>query len=219
MRSTATLAFLGVNEANPALETSRLTLVTDQGEIPAIFHRAEQAQSAVLWVFGASGGLNGPAGGLYERLARQLVLGNIASLRLDYRVPGQLFPCVLDVLLGIAYLETLGFHRIVLVGHSFGGAVVIHAGALSPAVRGVAALSSQTAGADLVANLAPKPLLLVHGEADEVLPVSCSEYLYAQAGEPKQLVTYPGCHHGLDECRESLDHDLYEWLREVSARE
>jgi len=38
-----------------------------------------------------------------------------------------------------------------------------------------------------VADIAPKPLLLVHGNKDEVVPVSHAYKLYAQAGEPKQI--------------------------------
>lgn len=107
--------------------------------------------------------------------------------------------------------------RVILVGHSFGGAVVITVGARSPAVTGVAALSSQSFGAYGVETASPRPLLLIHGEADEVLPDTCSRSFYREAGEPKQLILYPGCLHGLDQCREELDRDLTAWLRAVLA--
>ena len=102
-----------------------------------------------------------------------------------------------------------------LVGHSFGGAVVISAGAISPSVIAVAALSSQTAGTAAVAALSPKPVIFVHGSADEVLPDRCSRDLHARAREPKELILYPGCRHGLDQCRESLDRDLTRWLERM----
>ncbi len=216
-RNPAVLSLLDVYESKTAAATSYLTLVTEQGEIHAIRHDAENAHSAVLWVCGAGGGLDGPAGGVYERLARQLVPEHVASLRLDYRLPGQFLPCVLDVLLGIAHLEGLDFHRIVLVGHSFGGAVAIHTGALSQSVIAVAALSSQLYGADIVDELCPRRLLLVHGELDEVNPHSCSDTLYERAKEPKQLLKYRMCAHDLDACRDDLDRDLYEWLLEVTS--
>lgn len=120
---------------------------------------------------------------------------------------------MLDVLLGVAFLETLGVTRLALVGHSFGGAVVIAAGASSAAVVGVAALSSQTYGAGAVGELSPRALLLLHGTADEVLPDACSRWLYEQAREPRELHLYPGCRHGLDECREEVGRDLLAWLR------
>ena len=192
-----------------------VALRTSAGTIGCRFHDAPHGDTAVLWVFGAGGGLGGPAGGLYTRLARQLVCDGVASLELDYRRPGDLPGCVLDVFLGVDYLGTLGRPRVVLVGHSFGGAVVITAGATSEAVVAVAALSSQTHGTDLADQISPRPLLLMHGTADEVLPDTCSRAIYRRAREPKRLALYPGCRHGLDQCREELDRDLLGWLREV----
>jgi alpha-beta hydrolase superfamily lysophospholipase len=48
---------------------------------------------------------------------------------------------------------------------------------------------------DVVAALAPRPLLLIHGEADTVIPVSQAHLLYQAAGEPKQLWLFPGIAH------------------------
>jgi fermentation-respiration switch protein FrsA (DUF1100 family) len=201
----------------PESETSeRLQLVTSEGALPCRYHPAE-GKHAILWVFGAGGGLGGPAGGLYTRLGRQFRESGTASLELDYRHPGDLEGCILDVLIGLAYLESLGKSRIVLVGHSFGGAVVINAGVTSDAVIAVAALSSQTAGTHAVGKLSPKPVIFIHGEKDEILPPACSRDLHAHAGEPKELILYPGCFHGLDQCQEALDRDLSRWLRDVLA--
>jgi pimeloyl-ACP methyl ester carboxylesterase len=71
--------------------------------------------------------------------------------------------------------------RVVLVGHSFGGAVVITAGAVHDRVAGVVALASQTYGARLAGQLAPRPLLVVHGKADTRLPYTCGVQIYAWA--------------------------------------
>ncbi len=200
---------------SPEDDTSeRLQFVTSHGSLAGRLHPAEGEQ-AIQWVFGAGGGLGGPAGGLYTRLGRQLQPSGVTSLELDYRRPGHLQDCVLDVLVGLSYLETLGKSRIILVGHSFGGAVVINAGVISETVIAVAALSSQTAGAGVVDRLSPKPVIFIHGEADEVLPPSCSRDLHARAGDPKELILYPGCLHGLDQCREALDRDLTRWLNQV----
>jgi fermentation-respiration switch protein FrsA (DUF1100 family) len=201
----------------PESETSeRLQLVTSEGTLPCRYHPAK-GEHAILWVFGAGGGLGGPAGGLYTRLGRQFRESGTASLELDYRHPGDLEDCLLDALIGLAYLESLGKSRIVLVGHSFGGAVVINAGVTSDAVIAVAALSSQTAGTHAVGKLSPKPVIFIHGEKDEILPPACSRDLHAHAGEPKELILYPGCFHGLDQCQEALDRDLSRWLRDVLA--
>jgi fermentation-respiration switch protein FrsA (DUF1100 family) len=50
---------------------------------------------------------------------------------------------------------------------------------------------------DYVAQISPRPLLLVHGSQDEVVAVSHAHKLYAQAGEPKQLVIIEGAGHRL----------------------
>jgi dienelactone hydrolase len=122
---------------------------------------------------------------------------------------------VQDVLLGLDWLGSEGRRRVVLVGHSFGGAVVITAGAATEVVIAVAALSSQTRGTEAVGELAPRPLLVAHGTADEVLPDSCAKDIHRRAREPKDLTLYPGCRHGLDQCREALDRDLLGWLERV----
>ncbi|WP_034387101.1 alpha/beta hydrolase [Deinococcus sp. YIM 77859] len=213
------LQLLGVERTAQEDGAQGLTLHTSRGAIDSRLHEPPggTGTAGIVWVFGAGGGLGGPAGGMYTRLATQLAPQGVTSLRLDYRRPGELAECVLDVLLGAAFLEALGVARLVLVGHSFGGAVVIAAGGSSAVVVGVAALSSQTYGADAVGNLSPRALLLLHGMADEVLPDTCSRLLYKQAREPKELRLYPGCRHGLDECREDVDRDLLEWLRRTLA--
>ena len=159
--------------------------------------------------------MGGPAGGLYTRLGQRLRPCGVTSLELAYRHPGRLGDCVQDVLLGLDWLAGQGKHRVVLVGHSFGGAVVITAGAVSETVIAVAALSSQARGTEDVAALSPRPLLVIHGTADEILPDACGQDILQRARQPKQLILYPGCRHGLDQCREALDRDLLGWLAHV----
>jgi uncharacterized protein len=48
-----------------------------------------------------------------------------------------------------------------------------------------------------VSRLAPRPLLLLHGDADEVVPVSHAYELFSAAREPKQLTIIPGGVHRL----------------------
>ncbi|AFZ66781.1 alpha/beta hydrolase [Deinococcus peraridilitoris] len=208
-----TISLLEVELGSFEGPSQTVLLRTNQGEIHARLHRPENAGDAgIVWVGGAGGGLSGPARGLYPRLAQQLTSAGLTSLRVDYRRPNDLLHCTLDTLLGAAYLEGLGCSRLVLVGHSFGGAVVITAGANSEAVVGVAALSSQTYGTDAVGDLSPRALLLLHGSADEILPDRCSRLLFKHARDPKEVHLYPGCGHGLDECRAEVDRDLLNWL-------
>lgn len=216
MATSSTITLLGAEPSSPASGASeRLRLITDAGTIEARYHPAATDDAAVLWVFGAGGGLGGPAGGVYARLGARLAPRGVASLELDYRRPASLPDCVADVMVGLDWLQMQGRSRIVLVGHSFGGAVVINAAARYGAAAGVVAMSSQTAGTARVAELSPTPVLFIHGKADEILPDRCSYDLYARAGHPKQLIVYPRCRHGLDECRDALDRDLRRWIEGV----
>ena len=105
-----------------------LVIETSQGTIAGILHPSEGGSAAVIWVSGALGGFNGPAGGLYPWLARDLLQHGISSLRITYRWPNELGDCILDTLAAASVLKGLGARDLALVGHSFGGAVAIIAG-------------------------------------------------------------------------------------------
>lgn len=201
----------------PPLPEQSLSLTTARGNIGCRFHRAQPGEAAVLWVGGTDGGFNGPADGIYALLATDLLEHGISSLRLDFRLhtaPGDVAEGVHDVLAGVAFLKEQGASRIALVGHSFGGAVVISAAALSPDVTAVVALSSQTAGTQLAPQVSPRPLLLVHGLEDRRLPPDCSRHIYARAGQPKELVLLPGARHSLRQRAPELRALLRRWLVE-----
>ncbi len=211
MVNRAELKLIGVQSSPLGSDQAHIILNTSRGDIEGIFHPAT-GTSGVIWVCGALGGLDGPSFGIFATLSQKLLSDGISSLRLNYRFPGNFDQCVLDVLLGIHFLQQRGVDNFALVGHSFGGAVVIMAGTMSPHVRAVVALSSQTFGAHRVNELSPRPLLLIHGERDRNLPVRCSRDIYEWAKEPKELVIYKGCGHFLRECRQEL-HDLLKgWL-------
>ncbi len=189
-----------------------LLLCTDRGDIQAILHQAPEAQHGVIWVCGARGGFGGPGHGIYTRLAEGLRRDRISSLRINYRHPNVLPECALDVMAGVTYLQHDRSQPVILVGHSFGGAVVIAAGALHDRVAGVVALAPQTYGAHLAGQLAPRPLLVVHGKADTRLPYTCGVQIYDWAQEPKQLVLYEDAEHRLDECATALEQLLTQWI-------
>jgi alpha/beta superfamily hydrolase len=189
-----------------------LVFRTNRGDIPAILREAPGARWGVIWVCGATGGFAGPAKGVYAQLAKRFKSEGITSLRLDYRQPNDFPECVLDLLAGIDYLKSAGYDPVALVSHSFGGAVVIAAGAVSPHVRGIVSLSPQTYGAHMAGLLSPRPLLVVHGKSDTRLPYTCGVQIYSWAREPKRLVLYDGAEHRLEECREELETLLAEWI-------
>jgi fermentation-respiration switch protein FrsA (DUF1100 family) len=187
-----------------------LRLDTTRGEITGYLHPCEGRAGCVIFLGGAAGGVDGPADSVYVRLAQALVEQGVTSLRLEYREPGEFTECVLDALAGCSFLKGIGGESAVLVGHSFGGAVAIKAGELSPLICFVVALSSQRFGTQDVERLG-KPLLLVHGEDDDVLLPAASEDIFGRAVEPKRLILLPGNGHGL---RESAT-DVYRILEQA----
>ena len=196
-----------------------LRFQTDRGSMDAILHRAPDADQAVVWVCGARGGFGGPGPGTYARMAEQFAGSGITSLRLDYRSPNDVVECALDLLAGVSYLKDTGHQPVVVVGHSFGGAVVVAAGANSSHIKGVVALSPQTHGAGMAGKVAPRRLLVVHGKADSRLPYTCAQQIYDWAKDPKELVLYEGAEHRLEECRDDLESLLGRWIPETLAAE
>lgn len=196
-----------------------LSLQTTRGPIRGVFHVVQGGTGAAIMVSGASGGLEGPAEGIYERLGEALAEKGITTLRLDYRQPDVFPESVMDVLAGASFLKGLGAERIVLVGHSFGGAVVVKSGEIAgPHVVGVVALSSQGWGTQNVDRL-QVPLLIVHGMLDQVIEATTAESIYARANEPKRIVLYAEAGHSLDQAKAQLYDLLVEWIPERVAEE
>ncbi len=212
MDNRTNLELIGVQKISLGSDRSQVILSTSDGEIECLFRPAEGATSGVIWVCGALGGFDGPSFGIFATVSQKLQNQGISSLRLNYRSPRDFDECVLDVLVGVNFLQQEAVDKVALVGHSFGGAVVIMAGTVSPQVKAVVGLSSQTFGAQLVHELAPRPLLLIHGDRDQNLPARCSQNIYQWADEPKELVIYPGCGHFLRECHQELEDLLKSWL-------
>lgn len=195
-----------------------IELPTSRGPVGCAYHPVPGATAAVLAVGGTDGGLDGPADALYPDLAADLLAMGVATLRVDFRLrtaPGSVPEGVFDVQAGLAFLRAEGITRIGLVGHSFGGAVVIAAAVDAPDVVSVATLATQTAGTHRVAELAPRALLLIHGLDDIRLSPDCSRLLYQRAGEPKRLELLAGARHSLRQCREEVRRLLIEWFAET----
>jgi len=211
------LSIQGVALAPEAEGDYRLVLRTSRGDILGRFTVCEGETGAAVLISGASGGFDGPADGIYARLAEKLRTERVSTLRLHYRQPGEFEECVLDVLGALSVLKGVGAARVVLVGHSFGGAVAIRAALLAPIVNAVVAMSSQLYGAREVAELSPRPLLLVHGMDDQVLEATASETIYDWAEEPKRLVLYAGAGHSLSQCQAELYDLLTGWIPEHAA--
>ena len=199
-----------------------LDLPSERGPVHCAYHAAPGSERAVIMVGGGDGGLDGPAGALYPELSEDLRAAGTGALRVDFRVhqfPGDVEQAVYDVLVGLRFLAAEGVRRPGLLGHSFGGAVVIEAGVREPSVASVATLATQTAGAQRTPELAPVPLLLIHGLDDIRLSPDCSRTLYRLAGEPKRLELLEGARHSLRQRREDVRRMLLEWFAETLAAE
>lgn len=189
------------------LESSRGPILTRLYPVP------EGTERAVITVGGVGGGWDTPAHDLYPRLGSALPGDGIALLRVRFRHPTVLEEAILDVLAALAFLEAEGVREAGLVGHSFGGAVVIQAAAMSPMVRTVVTLATQGFGADAASELGPRcSLLLLHGTGDRVLSPACSQHAYALAHDPKEITLYEGAGHGLDSVAEEVRQRVHDWL-------
>ena len=191
-----------------------IRLVTRRGDVECRYYYIAEALKAVIWVGGVGVGWDTPARGLYPNLCQKIIKKEINSLRVRFRYPTDLYESVLDVIEGIHFLEQQGIKSIGLVGHSFGGTVVIQAGtACSDTVRTVVTLSTQSYGAEEVSRLKQgSSILLIHGTDDKVLPPHCSSYVYNLANDPKEVILFKGATHGLDEPAEQVHQMVYDWL-------
>ena len=199
---------------NAAAADTRVPRTSSDAPAP----RTNEPPKGVVMVGGGDGGLDGPAEALYPTLAGDLAALGIAALRVDFRVhrfPGDIDEGVHDVLAGAEYLREQGVEWIGVVGHSFGGAVVIEAAAQDPRIDSIVTLATQTAGALRVGELAPRPLLLVHGLDDDRLSPDCSRQLYRLAGDRKRLELLEGATHSLRQRREDVRTLVRDWLVET----
>ncbi len=194
-------------------------LFTMQGLLTILWHGPPDADRAVIAVGGAMGGLLGPADGLYHDLGVQFADDGIATLRVSYRAPNDFNRCVHDALAAADIAARQGTRRFVAVGHSFGGAVAVQLGmAMGEFTAGVVTLATQSAGCEDAEGLADTPLLLFHGDRDEILPPFASEVVHQLAGGHGELVVLPGEGHLLAGAGGVLRERLSSWIPEQLDR-
>jgi dienelactone hydrolase len=200
-------------ELTPSLR--HVEIYTLRGLLTLLWHGGPELGAAVVACGGAMGGLLGPAGGLYQRLGETLADRGIGMVRVSYRRPNDLDACVLDVAVAVQLVVGGGASRVVVMGHSFGGAVAVRVGVAIPdVVAGVVTFATQSAGCEVAGGLAPRPLLLFHGDRDEILPVEASAVVRQIAGGG-ELIVLPNDGHLLAKSGAMLEERLLEWLPEV----
>jgi fermentation-respiration switch protein FrsA (DUF1100 family) len=208
----ASLNVLAVQEKAVTDDLDHVELFTMNGLLTLLWHGPRDATDVVLLCGGAMGGLLGPADGLYHDLGTTFTPLGIGTIRVGYRQPNDLERCVVDVVAAAEVAGRIGARRFVVVGHSFGGAVAINAGiALGQHAAGVVTLSTQSAGCERADLLGDTPLLLLHGDADQLLPPMASEMVRMIAGGG-ELVILPGADHLLRIAGEELRSRLGAWI-------
>jgi pimeloyl-ACP methyl ester carboxylesterase len=187
---------------------------TLKGLLTLLWHGPRDTSRVVITCGGGMGSLLGPAGAIYHDLGSRFASAGIATIRVGYRRPNHLPYCVHDLAAAADLAVQGGAEAVVTVGHSFGGAVAIQAAiAFGALARGVVTLSTQSAGCEDAARLGATPLLLCHGDRDEILPAQTSEVVRALAGQG-ELVILPGAGHLLDEAHDELRELLGRWIPE-----
>ena len=211
------LEALATDDVEIAPDVHHLEIYTLQGLLTLLWHGDPQAEHVVVMGGGGMGGLLGPAGGLYHDLGQQLAAQGIGTIRLGYRKPNDLTRCVLDVAAAADLATRTGAKQFVTVGHSFGGAVALQVAIiLGEHCAGVVTLSTQSAGCEDGAALGATPLLLLHGDRDEILPPDTSAVVQMIVGHG-DLVILPGAGHLLTQAHDELRERLGTWIPERFA--
>ncbi|MBM3674565.1 MAG: alpha/beta hydrolase [Actinobacteria bacterium] len=208
------LEALAMEEVEIAPGLRHTEVYTLRGLLTLVAHGPPDAEHIVLMSGGGMGGLLGPAGGLYHDLGNRFAELGIGTVRVGYRKPNDLGRCVHDVAAAADLASRRGARRFVTVGHSFGGAVAVQAGiVLSGHCAGVVTLSTQSAGCEDASALGATPLLLLHGDRDEILSAETSAVVRMLAGQG-EVVILPGAGHLLTEAHDELRERLGTWIPE-----
>lgn len=67
-------------------------------------------------------------------------------------------------------------------------------------------------------RISPRPLLLLHGTADEVVPAAHAQLLFDAAGEPKKMALVQGADHRFTCHRRQTWDIFFHWLRQMPGR-
>ncbi len=206
------LQALAVEEHEVTATLRHVEVYTMEGLLTLLWHGDSEAERVVVTCGGGMGSLLGPARALYAGLGERLWSEHgIATVRVGYRRPNHLPRCVHDVAAAADIASRQGGRRFVTMGHSFGGAVAIQAGiVLAEHCAGVVTLSTQSAGCEDAARLTA-PLLLFHGDVDEILPPETSSVVQALTGHG-DVVILPGEGHLLRDAHDELVTRLLDWI-------
>tara|TARA_B100000678_G_C18167543_1_gene485750 strand:- start:437 stop:1081 length:645 start_codon:yes stop_codon:yes gene_type:complete len=192
-----------------------IEVYTMDGLLSLFWHGPSEAQDVVLACGGAMGGVLGPADALYQDLGVRLAESGVGTIRVGYRAPNDTEKCVHDLVAAADLATRSGAQRFITMGHSFGGAPALQAAViLQEHCAGVITLATQSAGCEPAEDLATRvPVILFHGDKDEILPLQASELVRMVVGGG-EFVPLAGVGHLLAEARDELRERLSEWIPE-----
>ena len=232
-----------VPPANFALAgvVERVLETPDGAKLVAWYARAAPGRPTILYFHGNAGNLANRS----ERMRKYIARG-LGVLMLSYRgysgstgSPTERAN-VADAKLAYEALRKDGIapDEIVLYGESLGTGVAVQVAAEKP-VAGVILDAPYTSIVDVAAGAYPffpvrwfmfdryetmrylpsvkVPLLVIHGEEDEVIPVTMGRAVYAAANGPKEIVTLPGANHSDHHLFGSTE-EAFRWIDSVSHR-
>lgn len=214
------LEMLGVMASQQATigpQLRQLELYTTRGLLSLLWHEptGSARNVGVVMMGGAMGGTLGPGDSLFHVLGETLSNAGIPAIRMSYRKPNDMDRCCVDVAAAVQLLVGSGADSVVLMGHSFGGAVAVRVGVgLREMVSGVVTFATQSAGCEVAGGLQGRSLLMFHGDADSILPVEASEVVKAMAGTG-DLHIMKGDDHLLANSHDEMLAIVMPWLFEV----
>ncbi|MFZ4112675.1 MAG: alpha/beta hydrolase [Ilumatobacteraceae bacterium] len=221
-RPETPLDALGIMASQQAIlgpNLRQVEMYTRRGLLSLLWHEPDAVAQkvGVVMVGGAMGGTLGPGDSLFHALGEALVAVGVPSIRLSYRKPNDMDSCCVDTAAAVQLLVGSGADAVVIMGHSFGGAVAIRvAVGLSEMVCGVVTFATQSAGCEIAGGLHSTPLLMFHGDSDSILPLEASEVVRAIAGTGDLRVMH-GDDHLLVKSHDVMFSSTMEWLNTVFA--
>jgi hypothetical protein len=219
-RPETPLDALGVMASQQAIigpNLRHVEMYTRRGLMSLLWHEPTGDARAVgiVMVGGAMGGTLGPGDSLFFALGDALAMRGIPSIRLSYRKPNDMDSCCVDTAAAVQLLVGSGADHVVIMGHSFGGAVAVRVGVgLTDMVCGVVTFATQSAGCEVAGGLHATPLLMFHGDHDSILPLEASEVVRAIAGTGDLHVMY-GDDHLLANSHDQMFETTMAWLDTV----
>jgi uncharacterized protein len=230
--SPSSFALAGVEE--------RMLRTPDGETLIAWFGRAAPGRPTLLYFHGNAGNLANRS----ERVRKYLVRG-LGVFILSYRGysgstgrPSEQAN-VADAKLAYEALiaEGVAPDDIIVYGESLGSGVAVQLAAEKP-VGGLVLDAPYTSIVDVAAAAYPffpvrpflfdryeslrylpridAPLLVIHGEDDEVIPVAMGRAVYAAADVPKEIVTFPGAGHS-DHHLYGSGEEVFRWIDAISG--